>query len=50
MQSNSAGFRKMDSLSSLERVADDVKELGKVENMPKMEGRQMTMMIGPAAK
>ena len=34
----------------LERVADDVKELGKVENMPKMEGRQMTMMIGPAAK
>ena len=34
----------------LERVADDVKELGKVENMPKMEGRQMTMMVGPAAK
>ena len=34
----------------LERVADDVKELGKVENMPKMEGRQMTMMIGPATK
>ena len=34
----------------LERVADDVKELGKVENMPKMEGRQMIMMIGPVAK
>jgi len=34
----------------LERVADDVKELGKVENMPKIEGRQMTMMIGPATK
>ena len=34
----------------LERVAEDVKELGKVENMPKMEGRQMVMMIGPAAK
>ena len=34
----------------LERVADDVKELGKVENMPKMEGRQMVMMIGPVAK
>ena len=34
----------------LERVADDVKELGKIENMPKMEGRQMTMMIGPATK
>jgi len=32
----------------LERVAEDVKELGKVENMPKMEGRQMIMMIGPA--
>ncbi|MGG7644466.1 translation initiation factor IF-3 [Rhodovulum sp. YNF3179] len=31
----------------LERVAEDVKELGKVENMPKMEGRQMIMMIGP---
>ena len=31
----------------LERVAEDIKELGKVENMPKMEGRQMVMMIGP---
>ena len=31
----------------LERVAEDVKEIGKVENMPKMEGRQMVMMIGP---
>jgi len=34
----------------LERVADDVKEIGKVENMPKMEGRQMVMMIGPQTK
>ncbi|MGB1094936.1 MAG: translation initiation factor IF-3, partial [Paracoccaceae bacterium] len=34
----------------LERVADDVKDMGKVENMPKMEGRQMTMMIGPLTK
>ncbi|MCR9086796.1 MAG: translation initiation factor IF-3 [Rhodobacteraceae bacterium] len=34
----------------LERVADDTKEIGKVENMPKMEGRQMVMMIGPIAK
>ncbi len=34
----------------LERVAEDVKEIGKVENMPKMEGRQMVMMIGPTAK
>ncbi|WP_425549874.1 translation initiation factor IF-3 [Celeribacter arenosi] len=31
----------------LERVADDVKEIGKIENMPKMEGRQMVMMVGP---
>ncbi|MEZ5767270.1 MAG: translation initiation factor IF-3 [Paracoccaceae bacterium] len=34
----------------LERVAEDVKEIGKVENMPKMEGRQMVMMIGPTNK
>ncbi len=34
----------------LERVADDVQEMGKVENIPKMEGRQMTMMIGPLTK
>lgn len=31
----------------LERVAEDIKEVGKIENMPKMEGRQMVMMIGP---
>jgi len=31
----------------LNRVAEDIKEMGKVENMPKMEGRQMIMMIGP---
>jgi translation initiation factor IF-3 len=31
----------------LERVAEDVKEHGKVENIPNLEGRQMTMMIGP---
>nr|WP_319003700.1 translation initiation factor IF-3 [Alloyangia pacifica] len=34
----------------LERVSEDVKEVGKVENMPKMEGRQMVMMIGPIVK
>nr|WP_300517007.1 translation initiation factor IF-3 [Aliiroseovarius sp.] len=34
----------------LERVAEDIKEIGKVENMPKMEGRQMIMMIGPLQK
>ncbi len=32
----------------LDRVAEDVKELGKVESMPRVEGRQMVMMIGPA--
>lgn len=31
----------------LERVAEDTKEIGKIENFPKMEGRQMVMLIGP---
>jgi len=31
----------------LERVAEDVKEVARIENMPKMEGRQMIMMVGP---
>ncbi|MCC5982950.1 MAG: translation initiation factor IF-3 [Rhodobacteraceae bacterium] len=31
----------------LNRVATDVGEQGKVENMPKLEGRQMVMMIAP---
>ena len=31
----------------LERVSEDTKEIGKVENFPKMEGRQMVMLIGP---
>ncbi len=34
-------------LELLRRVAADIDEVGKVENMPKMEGRQMVMMIGP---
>lgn len=34
----------------LERVAEDVKEIGRVESMPKMEGRQMIMMVGPLPK
>ena len=34
----------------LERVAEDTKEAGKVENFPKMEGRQMVMLIGPMPK
>ena len=32
----------------LERVATDVEGLGKIENMPRLEGRKMVMMIGPA--
>jgi translation initiation factor IF-3 len=31
----------------LERVAEDVNEFGKVEAIPKIEGRQMVMMINP---
>ena len=31
----------------LERIAADTVELGKVESMPKMEGRQMIMVLAP---
>jgi translation initiation factor IF-3 len=31
----------------LERVRDDLEDLGKVEQIPKMEGRQMVMVIAP---
>ena len=34
-------------LELLNRVRDDVGETGKVESMPKLEGRQMVMMIAP---
>ncbi len=34
-------------LELLNRVRDDVGEEGKVESMPKLEGRQMVMMIAP---
>jgi translation initiation factor IF-3 len=34
----------------LERVRDDLAEYGSVEQFPKMEGRQMTMVIGPKKK
>ena len=37
-------------LELLHRVAADVEEIGKVENMPKLEGRQMVMLIGPVSK
>ena len=32
----------------LQRVAEDLADEVKIENMPKMEGRQMIMMIAPA--
>ncbi len=31
----------------LERIAGDVEEIGKIESMPKMEGRQMIMVVAP---
>jgi translation initiation factor IF-3 len=31
----------------LDRVKDQLEELGKVEQFPKMEGRQMTMVLAP---
>jgi translation initiation factor IF-3 len=34
----------------LERIAEDVKELGQVEMMPKMAGRFMSMVIAPIKK
>ncbi|MCK9984327.1 MAG: translation initiation factor IF-3 [Azoarcus sp.] len=37
-------------LRQLERVKADLEELGQVEQMPKMEGRQMVMVIAPIRK
>nr|WP_290896172.1 translation initiation factor IF-3 [Azonexus sp.] len=37
-------------MRQLERIKTDLDELGLVEQMPKMEGRQMVMVIGPAKK
>ena len=37
-------------LRQLERVKADLEELGQVEQMPKMEGRQMIMIIAPKKK
>ena len=31
----------------LEKIAGDVEEIGKIESMPKMEGRQMIMVVAP---
>ena len=32
----------------LDRVANDISEVGKVETIPKLDGRQMCMVISPA--
>jgi translation initiation factor IF-3 len=37
-------------LELLKRVEDDLKEYGAVEQFPKMEGRQMVMVIAPKRK
>lgn len=37
-------------MRQLERVKTDLAELGQVEQMPKMEGRQMVMVIAPSKK
>jgi translation initiation factor IF-3 len=37
-------------LAQLQKVEADVIEFGTVEQAPKMEGRQMGMLIGPKRK
>ena len=37
-------------LALLKRVEADLAEIGAVEQFPKMEGRQMVMMVGPRKK
>jgi len=37
-------------MRQLERIKADLEALGQVEQMPKMEGRQMVMIIAPAKK
>ena len=37
-------------MALLKRVEADLTELGQVEQFPKMEGRQMVMMVGPKKK
>ena len=37
-------------MALLKRVEADLSELGQVEQFPKMEGRQMVMMVGPRKK
>ena len=37
-------------MEMLKRIEDDLSELGAVEQFPKMEGRQLTMVIAPRSK
>ena len=37
-------------MTILERLADDLKDLAVVEQQPKMEGRNMHMMVAPLPK
>ena len=37
-------------MRQLERIKADLEHVGQVEQMPKMEGRQMVMIVGPAKK
>ena len=37
-------------IEMLKRIVKDLEELGQVEQFPKMEGRQLTMVIAPLSK
>ena len=37
-------------MRQLERIRDELNEVVQVESMPKLEGRQMIMMLAPARK
>ena len=41
---------KQIGLAKLQKIEDDVAEFGIVEQSPKMEGRQMGMLLGPKKK
>jgi len=34
----------------MQRIADDLKQIGVVESFPKLDGRNMVMVVAPAAK
>jgi translation initiation factor IF-3 len=37
-------------MRQIERIRDDLRECATVEQMPKMEGRQMVMVLAPVKK